>query len=240
MIDSSLDFLSEGYTDIGHIAEETSRLYGLSAVDVLEERERRQEILSNLNIVLKHLSDSQKRILLLIGSGVRKADIAYELGIKPSSVADIYDSISQKLDKEVDEERICFLKEEIERLSKTSRGRHSKLYEDLSDEYKEKLELREALKSLAVLLTPPESQKEMDGRVSLPAYPFERAMDVNCGMREGIDSGKKVMKTVSKCFIPEYMDDTFHERVCCTLCATCKRKKDVPGRKDHGIYGGEK
>lgn len=239
-IDSSLDFMSEGYTDINQIAEKTGRLYGMSAVDVLEERERRRDILKYLGVVLKHLTDTQKDVLLLIGSGVKRTDIADELGLPKQNVYDTYKSISKRLDEAVSEDRICFLQKEVERLSKTSRGRHSKLYKDLRDELDERYELREALKELFVLLTPPESRKEMDGKVNMPAYPFERAMDVNCGMREGIQDGVRVMKTVSKCFMPEYMDDTFGKRVCCTLCATCKRKKDVVGRRDHGIYGIEK
>ena len=172
-IDSSLDFMSEGYTDIDQIAEKTCRLYGMSAVDVLEERERRQDILKYLEVVLKHLTDTQKDVLLLIGYGVKRADIADELGLPKQNVYDTYKSISKRLDEAVSEDRICFLQKEVERLSKTSRGRHSKLYKDLRDELDERYELREALKELFVLLTPPESRKEMDGRVNLPAYPFK-------------------------------------------------------------------
>ena len=78
----------------------------------------------------------------------------------------------------------------------------------------------------------------MTGHVNLPAYTFERLMEVNEGMKEGVLNGYKVMKTVTKCRIPEYMRESFKDNyVCCTLCATCKRKKDVYGRKGHGQYG---
>ena len=55
------------------------------------------------------------------------------------------------------------------------------------------------MKRLFVSLTPPSSEKEADGGISMPAYSFERAMAVGEGMREGIDQGRKVMKTIVKC-----------------------------------------
>lgn len=239
-IDSTLDFLSEGYTDTAKIADTTARMYGLSAVDVLEERERRQEILDNLKIVLEHLDETQKHVLLLSGSNVRKIDMADEIGVSHQYISDVYASISDTLRQASDEDRIQYLSDEIERLEKTSRGRHSKLYTDLKIELINRMDLREALKKLFVLLTPPESTKEMDGKTNMPAYPFERAMVVNCGMRDGLEDGRKVKKSIVKCFMPEYMSDTFHkDDVCCTLCATCKRKKDVVGRNGQGIYGTE-
>ena len=55
-------------------------------------------------------------------------------------------------------------------------------------------------------------------------------------MREAIEDGRKVMKTIVKCRLPEYVDACFGDTLtCCTLCATCSRKKDVTGRRD--IFG---
>ena len=92
-----------------------------------------------------------------------------------------------------------------------------------------------------MLLTPPQSKKEAEGKLSMPAYTFERCMQIGEGMREGIERGRKVMKTIVKCHVPEYFKDTFGDKyTCCTLCATCKRKKDVVGRAGYDKYGLEK
>ncbi len=64
------------------------------------------------------------------------------------------------------------------------------------------MSVRNTLERLFVTLTPPESTREMTGRVSMEVYPFERAMKVNCGMREGIEEGHHTMKTVVKCEMP--------------------------------------
>lgn len=97
--------------------------------------------------------------------------------------------------------------------------------------------LAEHMRLLYEILQPPESKKEMTGKVSLPAYSFERAMEVNMGMREGIEAGYKVMKTVSECHLPEYMNECFGDGdTCCMLCATCRRKKENKGRGNLGIW----
>ena len=83
------------------------------------------------------------------------------------------------------------------------------------------------------MLTPPESTKEMNGSVSLPAYTFERSMEVGVGMREGIEEGYHVMKTVTECHMPEYLKEQFKDtNTCCMLCASCRRCKDMVGRKN--------
>ncbi len=93
------------------------------------------------------------------------------------------------------------------------------------------------LERLYDLLQPPESKKEMTGKVSLPAYSFERAMAVNMGMKEGIQDGYRVMKTVSECHLPEYMSKCFSDGdTCCMLCTTCRRKKVNKGRGNLGLW----
>lgn len=237
-LDIAIEMMGDSYLDISHIAETTGRIYGLSADDVLAERERRQEILDGLQVLFENLSDMQTEVLIKTGAGVSVTQIAEEMGVTPSAVTLSRKSISTTLYNLVDEDRIQFLKDKIARLSKTSRGRHSQLYSDLSNELEKRLSVREAMKKLFTLLMPPQSTKEIGSGMSMPAYSFERAMAVGEGMREGIDRGHKVMKTVIKCHVPEYLNNAFRDdTTCCTLCATCSRKKDVVGRRGHTTYG---
>ena len=241
MLDKVIDYLSIGDNDSESIAEECARKYGLGADEVLEEKQRRIDVLDNLRVVLEWLTDTQQKVLLLTGAGYKLRETADELHISAEAVRRARDSISDKLQKESDEGRIQFLRGETTRLSKTSRGRHSKLYHDLTAELVAREQLRKSLKALFTLLTPPESQKEADGKLSMPAYTFERCMQIGEGMREGIQDGRKVMKTVVRCHVPEYLKDTFGDKyTCCTLCATCSRKKDVWGRAGYDRYGLER
>lgn len=240
-LDNAIEMLGDSYLDIEAISETTGRIYGLSADEVLAERERRAEVLEELDVVLEALSPMQREVLLRIGAGESVSQIAENMNVTASAVTQARNSISTTLYNIVDEDRIIFLTSEVARLSKTSRGRHSALYADLSIELNQKNALRNAMKNLFVLLTPPQSEKEIGSGESMPAYSFERAMTVGEGMREGVECGKKVMKTIVRCHVPEYFKATFHDgSTCCTLCATCSRKKDVMGRKDHGLYGLEK
>lgn len=240
-LDPIIDYLSFGDNDSEWIAEECARKYGIGADEVLDEKQRRIDVLDNLKVILDFLTDTQREVLLFTGAGYTLTEIADELQITVPSVKEAKAGISKKLQKESDEERIQKVAAEVVRLAKTSRGRHSQLYGELCDELDRRFALREALKKLFVLLTPPQSKKEMDGKTSMPAYTFERVMQIGEGMREGIQDGKKVMKTIVRCRMPEYMIDTFGDRfTCCTLCATCTRKKDVSGRAGYDKYGLEK
>ena len=241
MLDKVIDYLSIGDNDSELIAEECARKYGLSADQVLDEKQRRIEVMENLQVVLKWLTETQKQVLLLTGAGYKLREIGEELHITADAAHKSRNSICDKLRKESDEGRIKFLADEVVRLAGTSRGRHSTVYDDLCEELDARFELRQALKVLFVILTPPESMKEMTGRVSMPAYTFERCMQIGEGMREGLQDGRKVMKTIVRCRVPEYFKDTFGDKyTCCTLCATCKRKKDVWGRAGYDKYGLEK
>lgn len=239
-IGTAVDFMSNSYTDLEEIAEVTSRKYGCSACDVLVERESKLEAMEHLQNILDVLSDTQKAVLLTKGAGYTQEVAAEIIGITQPSYNEALAGIPTRLNKIADEERIQFLADEITRLVMTSRGRHSDLYADLCKELDQRYKVRQSMKQLLVLLTPPESTKEMTGRVSLPAYTFERLMEVNLGMREGIEEGRKVMKTRTKCLLPEYFSDVFNDKyTCCTLCAQCARKKDIYGRKGYGKYGYE-
>ena len=240
-LDTVIDYLSIGDNDSESIAEECARKYGIGADEVLEEKQRRIDVLDNLRVVLEWLTDTQQKVLLLTGAGYNQTEIASELGIAERTVKEYKRQVVAKLQKESDEGRIQFLRSETARLFKTSRGRHSKLYHDFTAELVAREQLRESLKALFTLLTPPESKKEADGKLSMPAYTFERCMQIGEGMREGIQDGRKVMKTVVRCHVPEYLKDTFDDKyTCCTLCATCSRKKDVWGRAGYDRYGLEK
>lgn len=240
-LDTVIDYLSIGDNDSELIAEECARKYGIGADEVLEEKQRRIDVLDNLKVVLEWLTDTQRKVLLLFGAGYNARRIADELRITPEAARLARHSIAEKLQRESDEGRIQFLRSETARLFKTSRGRHSKLYHDFTAELVAREQLRESLKALFTLLTPPQSTKEMDGKLSMPAYTFERCMQIGEGMREGIQDGRKVMKTIVRCHVPEYFKDTFGDKyTCCTLCATCSRKKDVWGRAGYDRYGLEK
>lgn len=257
-LDSVVDIVSM-YDDSepSVVAESTIRKYGISACEALAEAERRQEIVENLRVVMEALTENQRKVLLMTGAGYTLEEIGTEVIMAFQNVKRCRDSIPKTLEKATDEDRIQFLREKIERLSATSRGRHSKLYADLKEELAYKERIREALKELIVLLEPPVSMREMNGSAFEGAYPFEIATAVGTGIREAIDRGHKVMKPTSKCVIPEYLRDAFcdnnrvfHGRltykpshvspICCTLCAKCKRKKDVDGRDGYGDYGIEK
>lgn len=257
-LDSVVDIMSM-YDDSepSVVAERTIRKYGISACEALAEAERRQEIVENLRVVMEALTENQRKVLLMTGAGYTQEEIGREVDYERSNIHYIQDSIPKTLEKAADEDRIQFLREKIEQLSATSRGRHSKLYADLKEELAYREKIREALKKLIVLLEPPVSMREMDGSAFEGAYPFEIATAVGTGIREAIDEGRKVMKPTSKCVMPEYLHDAFCDNngvfhgsltykpsyvspICCTLCAKCKRKKDVDGRDKHGDYGIEK
>ena len=259
-LDSVIDIMSVyDDSDPSMVAENTIRKYGVSACEALAESERRQEIVENLRVILSELTKNQRTVLLMIGAGYTQEEIGAEIGITQPSVKESKASISKTLKKAADEDRIQFLREKVAQLKKTSRGRHSQLYVDLKEELARKEKVREALKNLFVLLEPSISMKEMDGRAFEGAYPFEMATAVGTGMREAIDHGVKMMKPTSKCVMPEYLHNAFCDKhgryrryhgsltykpsrvspICCTLCAKCKRKKDVDGRAGYGDYGAE-
>nr|DAM93922.1 MAG TPA: sigma factor [Caudoviricetes sp.] len=257
-LDSVVDIVSM-YDDSepSVVAERTIRKYGISACEALAEAERRQEIVENLRVVMEALTENQRKVLLMTGAGYTLEEIGTEVIMAFQNVKRCRDSIPKTLEKAADEDRIQFLREKIEQLSATSRERHSKLYADLKEELAYKERIREALKKLIVLLEPPVSMREMNGSAFEGAYPFEIATAVGTGIRQAIDRGHKVMKPTSKCVIPEYLHDAFCDSngvfhgnitykpsyvspICCTLCAKCKRKKDVDGRDKHGDYGIEK
>lgn len=257
-LDSVVDIMSM-YDDSepSVVAESTIRKYGISACEALAEAERREEIVENLRVVMEALTENQRKVLLMTGAGYTLEETEEETGIAFQNVKRCRDSIPKTFEKAADEERIQFLREKVARLSKTSGRRHSKLYADLKEELARREKIREALKKLIVLLEPPVSMREMDGSAFEGAYPFEIASAVGTGIREAIDEGRKVMKPTSKCVMPEYLHDAFCDSdgvfrgnlsykssyvspVCCTLCAKCKRKKDVDGRDGYGDYGIEK
>lgn len=236
-----IDFFDGGYTDPETIADEVTRKYGMSPGEIIEEKERRVNIIRDLEIISSVLTENQRHILALTGAGFTVRQMEEMLGVSFAHISEYRKNIAKKLQKESDEERIQYLAGEVLRLASTSKGRHSKLYKDLCVELDRRFGVREALKRLFVSLTPPSSEKEADGGISMPAYSFERAMAVGEGMREGIDQGRKVMKTIVKCRLPEYMAETFGDKcTCCTLCPTCKRKSDVEGRRGYGRRGLEK
>lgn len=238
---NAIDIFDEPYTDEKVVASDITRKYGMSPDKIIEERERRISVVHDLEIIASVLSAEQNRILALIGAGFNNKQIAEELGIVDTNMATLRRGIPKRLDKEVDEERIQYVAAEVVRLAGTARGRHSKLYSELCTELDRRLAVREALKRLFVNLTPPSSKKEADGGMSMPAYTFERVMAMGEGMREGISEGRKVMKTIVKCRMPEYMAETFGDKcTCCTLCPTCKRKNDVEGRRGYSRCGLEK
>lgn len=257
-LDSVVDIMSM-YDDSepSVVAERTIRKYGISACEALAEAERRKEIVENLRVVMEALTENQRKVLLMTGAGYTQEEMGKEIRSDHQHVSKIKDSIPKTLEKAADEDRIQFLREKIEQLSATSRGRHSKLYADLKEELAYKERIREALKKLIVLLEPPVSMREMDGSAFEGAYPFEIATAVGTGIRQAIDRGHKVMKPTSKCVMPEYLHNAFCDSngvfhgsitykpsyvspICCTLCAKCKRKKDVDGRAGRGDYGIEK
>lgn len=240
---NAVDLLGEGWLDSEKIAFDVSRKYGLSPDVILEEAERRERVLDSLQVVLDCLTKTQQKILLMTGAGDTLESMANELGISPQACAAARNSICKRLENVADEERIEFIADKITELSETSRGRHSALYDELCDELDKRFAVREALKVLFVDLLPPESRKEADKGINYALYPFERAQNAQFGSEVKLEQGYKVLKPVTKCRIPEYMKETMGDNakyVCCTLCATCKRKRDVYGRRGHGSYGLEK
>ena len=228
MLDKAIEMMSEGYMTNSQIVDDVTRKYGLSPAEVITEKERRKEILDNLQIIMDNLTETQRKILALTGQGLTVREMEEEMGISHQACVNIRQSISKRLFKIADEDRINKLEKQISAIPATKK---SAKRQKLLDEYEKRISVRESLKKLFVLLTPPESTKEMKGSVNLPAYSFEREMLVGTGMRKGIADGYHIMKTVTECHMPEYMSDCFgDERTCCMLCATCRRQKEMPGR----------
>lgn len=235
---NAVDIFDEPYTNEMVVASDITRKYGMSPDMIIEEQERRISIIHDLEIISSVLSEQQKRILTLTGAGFNTSQIEEIANVSSKHMKEYRRGIVKKLENEADEERIQYVAVEVVRLAGTTRGRHSKLYIELCAELDRRFAVREALKRLFVNLSPPSVQKEVDGGMSMPAFSFERAMAVGMGMREGIDQGRKVMKTIVKCRMPEYMAETFGDKcTCCTLCPTCKRKSDVEGQRGYGRRG---
>lgn len=234
MLDKAIELMGNEYLTHSQIVDDVTRKYGLSPEMVLTEQERRKETLDNLQIIMDALTDTQRKVLALTGQGYTVRDMEEELGISNEACVQSRNAIQKRLLKIADEKRIEGLESEISKLkSKGKRADSSKKFRKLLDEYEQRISVREALKKLLVLLTPPESTKEMNGSVNLPAYTFERKMEVGVGMREGIEDGYHVMKTITECHMPEYMQEQFGDKcTCCMLCTTCRRSKDVVGRKN--------
>lgn len=234
MLDKAIELMGGEYLTHSQIVDDVTRKYGLSPEMVLTEQERRKETLDNLQIIMDALTDTQSKILMLTGQGYTVREMEDELGITNQACSKARSSIPTRLLKIADEKRIEEIESEIARLqAKGKTSDKSKKFKKLLDEYEKRISVREAMKKLLVLLTPPESTKEMNGSVNLPAYTFERKMEVGVGMREGIEEGYHVMKTITECHIPEYMQEQFGDKcTCCMLCTTCRRSKDVVGRKN--------
>lgn len=228
MLDKAIEMMSEGYMTNSQIVEDVTRKYGLSPAEVITEKERRKEILDNLQIIMDNLTETQRKILALTGQGLTVREMEEELGIRYYHISEYRKSISKRLFKIANEDRINELEKQISAIPATKK---SAKRQKLLDEYEKRISVRESLKKLFVLLMPPESTKEMKGSVNLPAYSFEREMLVGTGMRKAIHEGYHIMKTVTECHMPEYMADCFGDGcTCCMLCATCRRQKDVAGR----------
>lgn len=229
-----------GYEDLDKLADSLARKYGLSALDVLAERDKHIEVIKDIKTITDALNPKMSTVLLLTGAGDTQRQIGEKLGLTHQQVSNVLKGARTALQNIADEDRIQFLANKVVEMAKTSRGRHSALYNDLCNELDKRFSVRQALKRLFVNLRPPASQKEMESHISMPAYPYERAKDVSIGMRNGVLNGYHVMRTVSKCKIPEYLSDTNSSSVCCNICSVCKRKKDVCGRAGYDKWGYEK
>lgn len=176
---------------------------GIDPEKAIEIAESREEARRDLSIIMSALTPTQQKVLSLSDYTVRQ--ISDMTGMDVSLVVRTRQSIPKRLNRIVNENRI-----------NTLRKRNK-------EELQKALAVREAMKSLYVLLIPPQSTKEMTGSVDQPAFSFERFKEVGMGMKEGILDGKKVMKPISKCFLNEYFRDTFHDD--CTICTLCQKCK---------------
>ena len=174
---------------------------GIDPMKAIEIQENRNEAREALKTIMSALTEKQKKILLLSDYSV--AQVSQITGINPSEVIRTRNTIPKRLYKYTDEDRIANARN--------------------TEDKQKRIAVRNALKTLYTLLLPPQSTKEMNGHVSQPAFSFERFKEVNMGMREGITRGRTVMKTISKCMLPEYFRDTFaDDKTICTLCPHCK------------------
>lgn len=174
---------------------------GIDPMKAVEIQENRNEAREALKTIMTALTDKQRQVLLLSDYSV--SQVSQITGMRPNLVISIRNAIPKRLYKYTDEDRIANARN--------------------AEDKQKRIAVRNALKQLYVLLIPPQSTKEMNGHVNQPAFSFERFKEVNMGMREGIVRGRTVMKTVSKCMLPEYFRDTFSDdKTICTLCPHCK------------------
>ena len=192
---------------------------------VLEEIENKAETIELLQIILKSLTDLQGKVLLMTGANYTVGEISRALNVDYTTVVHTRDSIANRLLKVVDENKINKLKDKINKVGKAKR---KKLIEELNA----RLAVREAMKKLFVILTPPQSDKSIGNGITQPAYLFERLMNIGTGQKKSIVHGHAMYTNTSKCMLPEYFKEVFGDgKTHCTLCATCRRKKDNPRDK---------
>jgi len=193
---------------------------------VLEEIENKAETINLLQIILKSLTDLQGKVLLMTGANYTVGEMSRVLNVDYTTVVHTRDSIANRLLKVVDENKINKLKD---KLNKVGKAKRKKLIEELNT----RLAVREAMKKLFVILTPPQSEKSIGNGITQPAYLFERLMNIGTGQRETVSNGHKTFVNTSKCMLPEYFKEVFGDgKTHCTLCATCRRKKDNPIHKE--------
>lgn len=191
------------YEGDGETAYRLSRKYGADPLNVLVELETKEEVKRNLAVLLEELKPLQREILLMTGLGYTTRAIAAEINRNHATVIGCRRSIRKRLLATANEDRIERLKEMLEHV----KGGYRK---KLTEEYRRRHAVREALKNLFVALSPLEPPSFTANYSTTPTMLFERVCN----------TGKN-----KDCRLPQYLSTSFKDdKTVCPLCKKCAGK----------------
>lgn len=191
------------YEGDGETAYRLSRKYGADPLNVLVELETKEEVKRNLAVLLEELKPLQREILLMTGLGYTTRAIAAEINRSHATVIGCRRSISKRLLACADENIIRLLQNRLEYV----KGGYRK---KLTEEYRRRHAVREALKNLFVALSPFEPPVHSEHYSTTPTMLFERVCN----------TGKN-----KDCRLPQYLSASFKDdKTVCPLCKKCAGK----------------
>ncbi|MBR1580051.1 MAG: hypothetical protein IJ668_06095 [Selenomonadaceae bacterium] len=195
--------------------------YGSDPLNILIEHERQRALEECVSSLLEVLKPLQKLILLRTWQGYGIKDIASEVNRAPATIAGCKKSIRIRLLQEADDQRIEELGAALE--VEGNKRRRGKRYKEMRREYERRCSVRNALCKLKDVLKNECWSPRREYKKENADFLFERLMKVPIGYKEGVENGRRVLKTVVECRLKDYFKESFgDEKTVCPLCKKCK------------------
>ena len=191
-----------------------------SSLDPLEmavNKEKSDEALKCLKLLLAELTETQQKILLLTSEGYKENAISKKIGIPQTTVSYHKRKIPKIFDKLTSDEELEKVKSKIET------AKHSGKKEKLKKEYEHKIAIREAMQTLSKYLLSSPMKTVTVFHSPTPIFTFEKKRKVCTGTRRTrVYEGYKYVSDF-ECKMPEYLSECGIGGTVCTLCNNCKR-----------------